>query len=313
MGKWNFNSKLINTSSIRASILASSGVDIKYASDLDQFSIYFFDIDNETLTPVPFFSSALNDCYTESMWRALIYKVVEKLSVLKFFQYQVGKEDTEKEIKDLLNEIQTIDGVDENTKNTVIKQITDQLTSGSKGVVAFETSDPSTNYALLNQANAVTDENVKILTHSTLESPAHISILGTEIRKPLASGLRVPSQFLDLSLSNTETQIDAEIEIFLESVNEMRDFVSKILKDLAVLRSYIQGFTLPADFSVNISESDTVSGLKKSKALTEEQQAIGMKLDNLLKLKTLGYDVSPEMIEEVGYQKEFIQQSQITQ
>ena len=90
-------------------------------------------------------------------------------------------------------------------------------------------------------------------------------------------------------------------------------FVSKILKDLAVLRSYIQGFTLPADFSVNISESDTVSGLKKSKALTEEQQTIGMKLDNLLKLKNLGYDVSPEMIEEVGYQKEFIQQSQITQ
>ena len=131
--------------------------------------------------------------------------------------------------------------------------------------------------------------------------------------KPLASGLRVPSQFLDLSLSNTETQIDAEIEIFLESVNEMRDFVSKILKDLAVLRSYIQGFTLPAYFSVNISESDTVSGLKKSKALTEEQQAIGIKLDNLLKLKNLGYDVMPEMIEEVGYQKEFIQQSQITQ
>ena len=307
-GKWNFNSKLINTSS-----LVTKGVDVKYASDLDQFMIFFFDIDNETMTPVPFFSSALNDCYAESMWRALIFKVVEKLSILKFFQYQVGKEDTEKEIKDLLNEIQTIDGVDDNTKNTVIKQITDQLTSGSKGVVAFETSDPSTNYTLLNQANAVTDQNVTILTHSTLESPAHISILGTEIRKPLASGLRVPSQFLDLSLSSTETQIDAEIEIFLESVNEMRDFISKILKDLAVLRGYIQGFTLTNDFSVHISESDSVSGLKKSKALTEEQQAIGMKLDNLLKLKGLGYDVTPEMIEEIGYKKEFVQQSQQSQ
>lgn len=291
-----YSTNKINLGAINASL--ADNEKYEFASDLPQFQIFFFDVDFESQTPIPFFSAAVEDCYTENLWRAGIRELINRLSFLKYAHFKIKPP----EVKDYGAHDLFSNEEAELQKQTEAQKAVEEI----KGEIANPTgkmvNNPETDKNCAFFAGmSITDETVDIDTYSTLETASIKPIQGV-VERPLSAGLRVPAQFLGISESNTETQIEIELELFLENESELRNFMAEILKSLIQFRAFITGQKLGKNFSVSIKESDVVGALKRQKAAKEKAETQGLQLANLKIKKELGFEVSEKEIKDIGFE-----------
>lgn len=292
---WKYNSSKIALEKINASLPSSEAY--KFCSDLPQFFIFTFDSSIDEPDPVSFFAAAIEDCYTETLWRRLIRESVKRLAILKHAHFKVA------EPKPATLGGSTLTGWASETAavkpplESAVDAIKEQIASPTGKIVS--NPDTEKNYVFL-QSMAITDENVSMETFSTLETQA-IKPLGDAVKEPLAAGLRVPAQFLGISESRTETQIEIELEMFLETVRELTEFIDNVMLSTVKFKLWTQNKELTVDYPFWIKDSDVAGNLKRQKSAKEKAALVGVGLDNLIKKGQLGFDTTDDDIAILGY------------
>ncbi len=270
----------------------------KFESDLEQFQLFFFDIDYQTKKPIPFFSSATEVIYTESLFQRLIRALVEKLALLKHAHFKLTEPEEKNPIRGMGLAFESDEAQNESSEvKKASEEIRKQISNPTGQIV--KNPDTKNNYMFV-QGASITDENVELNTYSTLEHAA-IKPLEDAVEKPLSAALHVPAQFLGLSQSRTETQFSIDVELFLEQESEIRGFMAGILTDLVEFKYRVLNQTLPTDFKVTIKPSEVVRAELIAKAEKTKAETINLKLQNLkLKMDT-GYKVTEKEITDLGF------------